>query len=488
MLPGQQIAWAEFAPDMSDYSPQYSDAHMNVEPRADGYGPIAKLATFGTALPARCLGAFNFRKSDGASQLFAGTATRLYRYNVGTASWDNVTRSSGGDYATPDGNYWNFAQFGGRLVAVNGSDATQYFNVDGGGTNFVALTNAPIAKYVATVGDFLMFGNLSSNINAIAWSGINDSEYYTYGFKGSDTQTFPDGGFVQGIAPVPGGALIFQRDKVRALTRVQGNLIFTSQVLHDATGCFAPQSIVATGAEVFWYDQSGFRRGEGAQPIGSERVNRYVTQIADAGRVKRIRGCVDPVRSIVWWIVDTSTTASVRLGYDWELNKWTQSDDACDIIFPAITPGYTIDSIDSLFGSMDAITIPFDATFWQGTGVLALAGFTVAGGFGYFQGFNLPATLETHDIELNPGNHAFLQSARVVTDCDSDSINMQVGTRQWTGETVVWSGNVTPSSSTGRAFMRKRGKYHRIRVNIGANAFWSNANGVMVFGRGAGSR
>jgi hypothetical protein len=488
MLAGQQIAWAEFAPDMSDYSPQYSDAHNNVEPRADGYGPLPKLATVGTALPARCLGAFNFRRANGATDLFAGTATKLYKYNVGTASWDDVTRTSGGDYAVNDGSYWNFTQFGSRLIAVNGSDATQYFDVDGGGSNFTALPNAPIAKYVATVGDFLMFGNLSTNINAIAWSGINDSEYYTYGFRGSDTQTFPDGGFVQGIIPYGPGAIVFQRDKIRQLNRVQGNLVFTVSILHENIGCFAPQSIVRVRNDFFWYDQGGFFRGIEAQPIGAERVNRYAASTASGTYAKRIRGANDPVKQVVWWVLDTSTDDAFMLGYDWGLDKWTQSDQAVDFILPAITPGYTIDSIDLLFGSMDAITIPFDSSFWLGTGVLALAGFTYAGGFGYFQGFNQVAMLETNDIELNPGNHAFLQSARVITDCDSDSLDMQVGTRQWPGETVTWSGSVTPSSSTGRAFMRKRGKYHRIRVNFDENATWNNANGVMVFGRGAGSR
>jgi hypothetical protein len=488
MLAGQQIAWAEFAPDMSDYSPQYSDAHNNVEPRADGYGPLPKLATFGTALPARCLGAFNFRRANGATDLFAGTATKLYRYNVATASWDDVTRSSGGDYAVDDGDYWNFTQFGGRLIAVNGSDATQYFDVDGGGTNFTALPNAPIAKYVATIGDFLMFGNLSTNINAIAWSGINDSEYYTYGFRGSDTQIFPDGGFVQGVIPYGPGAIVFQRDKIRQLNRVQGNLVFTVSILHENIGCFAPQSIVRVRNDFFWYDQGGFFRGIEAQPIGAERVNRYAQSTASQTYIKRMRGANDPVKQVVWWVVPTSASASILLGYDWGLDKWTQSTEAVDFIFPSITPGYTIDSIDLLFASMDEITIPFDSTFWTGSGVLAMAGFTYAGGFGYFQGFNQTAMLETNDIELNPGNHAFLQSARVITDCDSDSIDMQVGTRQWSGETVTWSSSVTPSSSTGRAFMRKRGKYHRIRVNFDENATWNNANGVMVFGRGAGSR
>jgi hypothetical protein len=487
-LPTQQVRWAQFAPDMSDYSPEYSDAISNVEPRADGYGPLPKLATIGTALPARCLGAFNFRRANGSTDLFAGTATRLYRYNIGTASWDNVTRSSGGDYAVSDGNYWNFTQFGSRLIAVNGSDATQYFDVDGGGTNFAALPNAPIAKYVQTVGDFLMFGNLSTNINAIAWSGINDSEYYTYGYRGSDTQIFPDGGFVQGIIPYGSGAIVFQRDKIRQLSRVQGNLVFTVSILHENIGCFAPQSIVRVRNDFFWYDQGGFFRGIEAQPVGAERVNRFTQSAASATYIKRMRGANDPVKQVVWFVVPTGVTTSFLIGYDWGLDRWTQSDEAVDFLFPAITPGYTIDSIDLLFGSMDAITIPFDSTFWQGSGVLALAGFTSAGAFGYLQGFNQEATLETNDLYVNEGGKAFVQSVRMISDVDHGGATVTIGTRPFHGEAVSWGNSATVQGTSGRAWVRARGALHRFRVTVAENATWNNAQGILAYLKPAGVR
>jgi hypothetical protein len=487
-LPTMQVQWAQFAPDMSDYSPEYSDAINNVEPRADGYGPLPKLATFGTALPARCLGAYNFRRANGATDLFAGTATKLYRYNIATASWDDVTRLSGGNYAVSDGNYWNFTQFGSRLIAVNGSDATQYFDVDGGGANFLALPNAPIAKYVATIGDFLMFGNLSTNINAIAWSGINDSEYYTYGFRGSDTQIFPDGGFVQGIIPYGPGAIVFQRDKIRQLNRVQGNLVFTVSILHENIGCFAPQSIVRVRNDFFWYDQGGFFRGIEAQPIGAERVNRYTQSTGSGTYIKRMRGANDPVKQVVWWVLPTAETTAMMIGYDWGLDRWTQSTEAVDFIFPSITPGYTIDSIDLLFASMDEITIPFDSTFWQGTGVLAMAGFTYAGGFGYFQGFNQAATLETNDLYVNEGGKAFVQSVRMVSDVDHGSATVQIGTRPFHGEAVTWGSTAMVQGTSGRAWVRARGALHRFRVSIAVDATWNTAKSIIAYLKPAGVR
>jgi hypothetical protein len=205
-------------------------------------------------------------------------------------------------------------------------------------------------------------------------------------------------------------------------------------------------------------------------------------------RRKYIRGGNDPVKQVVWWVIDTSDITQMMIGYDWGLDRWTRSTEVVDFIFPAITPGYTIDSIDLLFGSMDEITIPFDSSFWTGSGVLALAGFTHAGAFGYFQGFNQAAVLETNDFEVNPGNYGYIQSARHISDAAYSSATFQLGHRAFHGQAITWPTAVTPSSSTGRAFLRKRGKTHRIRVNIAANATWGVSNGVTVYARGAGGR
>jgi hypothetical protein len=487
-LPSQDIRWAEFAPDASPYSAQFSDSILNVEPRIDGYGPLAKLATFGTALPGRCVGAFNFRRDDGSSDIFAGTLTKLYKFNTATASWDDVTRLVGGDYTMSVGQYWSFAQYRSRLIATNGVDAVQYMDVDAGGTNFAALPNAPIGKYAAVVGDFLMIADLDTDITAVAWSGINNSEYWTYGFRGSDVQSFPDGGRIQGIVPYGQGAVIFQRDKIRLMERVSGNIIFAVRILHESIGCFAPLSIVSIGNDFFWYDQGGYYRGINAQPIGAERVNRYAAETASATYAKNMRGISDPTKQLVWWLIDTSSTDTEMLGYDYQLNKWTRAVQDVDFIFPAITPGYTIDAIDDLFPTMDDIAFPFDSPFWNGNGILTMAGFTQAGEFGYFQGFNLAATLETNDFEIAAGNYGYLQSARVISDARYNECTVQVGYRPFHGETMTFATAVQPSSSTGRAFLRKRGKTNRIRVNFTEDATWNYANGVTVYARQAGAR
>lgn len=480
------VPFAEYAPDLSDYSPEFSDAILNVEPTQDGYGSLPGFDTIGDGLGAEPRGAITVRKADGTTDIYAFTATNAFKYNGSTTSFDDVTRLSGGDYATADGVDWSLAQYGSRLIATNGVDAVQYIDVDSG-SNFAALPNAPAAFYVAAVGDFVLLSRLVSNPRAVAWSGVNDSEWWTYGQRGSDQQVLPDGGKIQGAVGQNSGAVIFQDDKIRLMERVSGNLVFSFRVLHEAIGCFSPNSIIPVRNSFFWYDQGGFYEGLEANPIGAERVNRFIEANSNAAFRKVMRGAADPTKKLVWWLIQDSDDTRYMLGFDWVLRKWTRATMDVDYIFPAISPGYTIDGMAALGYSIDELPYPMDSTFWQGTGVRTLAGFTGAGDYGYFQTSSLAATLETHDIELAKGDYAFVNSMRLTGDPSYANVTGKIGTRRFHGEAITWSSGQTPNSTTGRMWFRKRGKTHRARIEIAASD-WDNVNGVMLYAKGAGRR
>lgn len=480
------VPWAEFAPDLSDYSPQFSDAIKNVEPKPDGYGPLPGFDTIGTGLGAEPRGGISVRKTDGTADMYAGTAAKLFKYNSGTSSWDDVTRSSGGDYSTESGVDWSFVQFGTRLIATNGIDDVQYIDVESG-TNFAALSNAPKAYYATAVGDHLLLSALYADKRKLAWSGVNDSEYWTYGQRGSDQQLFPDGGLIKGAVGLNSGAVVFQDDKIRLMERVGGQLVFRFRVIHEAIGCFSPYSIVPVRNSFFWYDQGGFYEGIDATPIGADRVNRFVEDNSNAGFRKVMRATRDPLRKIVWWLVQDSDDTRYMLGYDWVLRRWTRATMDVDFAFSAISPGYTIDGIGALGYTIDTIPYPVDSAFWQGTGVRTLAGFNGNGDFGYFQTTSLEATLETHDIELAKGDYAFVNSGRLVGDPDYSNLTAKIGTRDYHGKALSWSSGQSANVNTGRFWFRSRGKTHRAQVVI-ASSDWDNTNGFMMYAKSAGRR
>jgi hypothetical protein len=89
------IPWGEWRPDVSDYNGEHTQRAENVLPRGDGYGPVASLADFTTALPAACRGAFLGLNTDGSIAVFAGTSTKLYKMSNTDLTWSDVSVTDG---------------------------------------------------------------------------------------------------------------------------------------------------------------------------------------------------------------------------------------------------------------------------------------------------------------------------------------------------------------------------------------------------------
>src|SRR5258707_5064922 len=70
----------------------------NVYPGRGGWMPILSLAAFqtGTAFSGTCNGMFAARSSTGGWVIFAGSTTKLFKFNSGTSTWDDYSRVSGG--------------------------------------------------------------------------------------------------------------------------------------------------------------------------------------------------------------------------------------------------------------------------------------------------------------------------------------------------------------------------------------------------------
>lgn len=487
MLNPVPISWAAFEPDKSEYNSGLSDAITNAHPTADGYKPLKSWNGIGTALAARCYGAFTARKAAGTTDIYAFTLTKAYKQDGSDVTWDEVTRGIGtvvDNYASTT--FWSLCQYGTYLIACNGVEETQFIDVDSG-TEFDDLTNAPNAAYCTVMGERLLLGKLSTDARAVAWSGPNNATYWTYGFRGSDTRTFLDGGTVQGVLGINSDALVFQDDKIRILRYVGGDIVYQVSTLHENLGCFSPASIVAARGVPYWYAEGGFFAGMDARPIGAERVNEWIEREVTAENRALIQGTIDPTENVVWWRIPLSNGTAFMLGYDYVLDKWLRSDTNTTYIFPAISPGYTIDDLGTLGYTMDTIPYPFDSPFWAGSGVQNLAAFGPTHLFGYFAGESQEAVLETNDYEINTGAHAFVQSARLIGDASYANVTLAAGTRNWHGEAIMWGSDVTPSSSTGVAWLRSRGKLHRIRATI-AQSDWENTNGAMIYAKQAGSR
>ncbi len=477
------LAFSPFEPDRALFNPTASELSVNALPVADGWGPMPSLIPFSDALPGTCVGATYVRNSDGGFFLIAGTQTNLYRL-TGT-SWTEISGTSA-PYSVPDDDRWQFARYGNRLIATALGSPPQFLDVDLGG-DFADLPNAPEAKYVCVAGDFVVFGHLVNEPYTLKWSGINDSEYWTVGERGSDFQLLPDGDEITGLFGAPKGAYVFQRNSMRTMAfNPASGYTFTIDVVHPTRGSLAPLSIVQVGPGDFVFlCQDGFFRGSGGQvtPIGVERVDKWFFAAIDTEDLIVVRGVADPFEKIVWFQYPILDGGYTLLGYKWSLDRWCTADNAGVTELVSITTQAA--TIDSISDTIDSVDIAIDSRFFKG-GAPIFSGFTTDNVLSIFDGAPREATLATAEVELAAPMRSYVNGARVYGD--TTDFTLKVGKRDFLGGTKTFTADVAPSSITGLVPLRASARLHQFIVTVEASAAWNNMVSVEPMAQVEGDR
>jgi hypothetical protein len=92
-MPKATIPFGELRPDLALLDNQFANVADNVFPFSNTYKPIPSLAPFSTAsLPTPCTGLFAGRMKDGTWKIYAGTATRLYKWSY--AGWTDISHQN----------------------------------------------------------------------------------------------------------------------------------------------------------------------------------------------------------------------------------------------------------------------------------------------------------------------------------------------------------------------------------------------------------
>lgn len=481
------IPFPPFEPDRSIYEPSASVNAVNVAPRVDGWGPMPSASIYTLALPDVYKGAISVRKTDGTYRTIAGTSSGLYELNMSTFDWDDISRTSGGVYSVPPGDDWSFEVFGTNLIAANLADDIQVLDIEAG-LNFAALGGTPPkAKYLWTAGDYLVAGHISGKPNQIRTSGINDATFWTIGQRGADLQDFPDGEEIMGGIGSQQGAIIFQRTKIRSMTILpSGDYSFRTDVMNPSRGVIAPLSIAQIGPGQFvYYSADGFFMGAEAVPIGRERVDRWFSSTIDRTYISTIKAMVDPFEKIVWWTAQDVNGTLFRLGYSWALDRWCYADAVVTGMTAVVSPGISFDNADTYWASFDAASEPFDSLRVTG-GSPVLGIFDEDNKLGTATGPNIAATMDTADVEINPGRRTFLQEGHVNTD--SDSFTLAAITSDKHGGTRTQGTPVSPYAATGICHFRSSARLHALRIAIPAGTVWNTVTGVDVVARPEGRR
>lgn len=473
-----KLAYGDFLPDLPDHaSPGISEA-VNVYPSSAGYRPVGEFLAHTDALPDTCRGAAAFVAPSGRVVFLAGTETKLYRQDG--VEWVEI----GTGYATPAGGRWRFVQFGEMAVVSNAFDNPVKVNLE---TDAVAALGGspPKMQAMAVVSNFLVGTQINGLVNEVAWSGENDAEWWTFASRKSDYNDFPDGGEITGILGGEVG-LILQRNAVRRMAYIGGNVLFRFDKISSNVGCATVHSVAQHGELGFWYSDTGFKMWDGSQirSIGFERVDTAFNQLYGIVDFNAMSTAVDGQRSTVIW-----STGQQMWIYNWLLDKWSVIDFAAEIVTSRLTRAPSLDEQDPAVGEDDDDVDfpgldPFDAARF-GAGDPRFYVFS-AGLLGTFAGDNMAAKLTGRSIELIAGRSARIRRVRPMTDAVG-GITLRIDTRQRLGD-APRRADFTTLQASGEMPVRARGRFAKTRMTIAAGEVWTYVQGIDATIEAAGSR
>ena len=461
------IDFGEWMPDQAGITGALQEAY-NVVPQAIGYASLPSSVDF-SASASEALTNVYATKYGGTTTVFAAGTTKLFKFDSGDLSLDDVSKSGG--YTTADRFY--FVQYGQKLIAANGNSKLQAWDL-GGSTLFADLSaSAPTAKYVTVVRDFVVAANTASAPSTVYWSDINDETDWTPSDTSqADSQLIPDGGDIRGITGGEFGIVLLEKSIVR-MSYIGSPLFFQFDTIAKNIGCYEANSIAQHGNLTFFLSDDGFYMtdGQAVLPIGAEKVDRHFFTYVDQSKIDEMSAAVDTVRKIVMWQYTDIFANKKLLIYNWQSKKWSEGDTTTSYLASSASAGTTLESLDT-FGNMDTIGTSFDDRLWAG-GKFVMSG--VEGNkIVTFTGQPKTGYLTTGD--LGNGNQSIVMLAKPKIDTGSGSVS--VASRTLLNQVPSFGDIVAPDSEN-RVSLRSSGKWHRIRVYpSGAN--WKHAVGVEV--------
>ena len=472
-----RVNFGEWLPDQPGVIGALTTA-KNCYPRAVGYGPFPQEVDYSAAASQDINNVVAARATDGTTRVFAGGSTKLFRLDSGDLSLDDVSATT---YSSST--RWRFTQFGNKLIAGNEANTLQAYDLTSTG-NFANLaSDAPKAKFLTVVRDFVVTGFQTSYPFRVQWSGINnETTWAASGTTQADFQDIPDGGNIQGVTGGEFGLILLERSLVR-MSYAGTPLIFQFDNIARNLGCFEPNSVIQWQQVTYFLGDDGFYAcdGQNVVNIGAEKVNRYFFNTARESEFGSMSAAVDPSKNLIIWGYACTDLTYRLLIYHIPTKRWSYADTGVNRVASSSTPTVTLESLDTFSASIDALETPLDSRVWLG-GKLQLAGVTGAKII-TFSGAAKTAQIDTSDIETSERQSMITMVKPIV---DNGSASIAVTSRQRLNEVVSFSA-VTAASSENRVGVRSYGRYHRVRTQPSGDN-WSSAIGVDIEIQPAGTR
>ena len=422
-------------------------------PLEDGtYGPLGELTELAGSMGANCVGIGSAKSNAGDFLTFGGTTSALYRLQT-TNSWLNVSKPGG--YSLGASDRWRSAAFGNTFVFAGGVDTNMQAYDLALSSAFADLSGtAPRAKYPAVVGNFLMVANTWDGTdgylrNRVWWSAIGNAA--SWPSPGTDAAAtvqsgraeLRDGGDIQGILPGIGGAdaAIFGETRIWRVSYEGPPTVFRFDVVERARGVYAPGSLISNGKIAYYLGEDGLYAFDGVQsvPIGAGKVDRWFLNDLDDSARDRITAAQIPDQKIILWSYPGTgwdgTRSNRVLAYNWVSQQFTELSANAELIATARSPGYTLESLDSLGYTLDDLPFSLDSRVWAG-GAPIVALFVGGGMYSLSGSQKLQATLKTNEFSGQNGGRMFVSGVLPYTDASDVTAAISFKHSEFDAETV----------------------------------------------------
>lgn len=488
-----EIPFGEYRPDLPARNNPGALLAKNVTPRATSYGPFRALTDYASAANGRVLGGRSTRSSVGQVFTFLGTATKLYKIGSSSPTLEDVSRTSGGDYAADE--HWEFVPFGDYVVALNGIDAMQVYQM-GVSTDFAALAGSPpLARYGCNAREQIMVGRIAGAPNSVAWCGVDSlTTWGTDPALQSDSQVLAgDSGDVMALV----GRLsphVWCQKSIYTATYDGPPTVWRFDRNEMERGTIFPKSVIGFGRLSFGLGEDNFYMYDGtlAQPISQDKIARTFYEDFDQGYPDRVFAAIDPVAQCLAWAYPGmghgSGDPNRMLLYHWPSGRWSVVHIALEYLMSGgLSLGFTLEDLDGISGSIDAMTISLDSRVWTSSGAMILAAVSTAHKLGFFTGATLEAQIDTTEVQANPGGKTHIKEAWPRVQGSDATMTVTPIYRNVDHEDVI-EATAKAVNALGYAPIRNTAALQRGRLTIAAGGNWTHATGIGVRARPAGRR
>jgi len=286
-MPVSRYGHCEFGVDYSTPPHEQSDRTLadasNILPNEEGLATGRKGQTKfnNTTLGSRVTSFFEFKSGTTRKQL-ASYGTKIGEYSDGTGEFvDKIT-------GLTDDQMYQWENFGGKAIGVNGADAPQYWDGSTGGD---LAGSPPVGTSIAQWANRIWYGGDTTDVATLSGSALNNpTDYTTTGALGAVAQTVGDAKDpITGMFGYFDWLLVGKQNTIYKIagapptdaTSITITPLYSRAQESDNVGFTSKWAITQVGNDVIFLDGFDIRSLKGIQEFGDVEYNSIIPHFRD---------------------------------------------------------------------------------------------------------------------------------------------------------------------------------------------------------------